>query len=241
MTWMFIPRRRVVDSGADPFIGDVSVLWLMTEASGSTTLLDWTANNHDLAVDDGATYTDAQPRYSTGSLVCTSANGAGRIITAQALPGMNFGSADFTLDGWVRKLTADGGGQRHILDTDSQRFMLRSNGAQDKIRWYASNVGGGMVGSGLIDASYTWVDATWVFLSVTRVGNNWYMHADGVKIGESLSSSGTLSSSDCPFQMGNSKNGGDRFGGHIGPWRFTKAARYGSGNYTPPTAAFPTT
>ena len=162
-----------------------------------------------------------------------------KLITTRS-PLFNFGSSDFTVEGWFY--------------TGSSGTMLALysmfNGA--KTDTFAIQISGGVAGA-YVSASGggTWgiLNGTnmgtlnlnaWNHIALVRSGSTWSGYVNGVRgSGFPVTNSSAISAID-GFTIGEAAGAGFWYSGYIDDLRISRYARYSGASFTPATAAFPT-
>lgn len=223
----------------DPYWANVVSMTNMPGSDGSTTLVDatgrsWTANGN-VQIDTGV----MSPVGTPSSLF----DGTGDYWNTADSNDFFFGTGDFTLEFWAYPTGSAAGfpclyGQQNNTGSPDV-FQFRRDNA-NKLQTAIVNAGAAVVTLTSVAAMST---SNWYFCSICRVGNLWYQHLNGNMDG----TNGNVMS--CPNTAADVQAGAVNvvglgltglWIGNIGPWRITKGvARYGAGNYTPPTTPFP--
>lgn len=218
-----------VSSGGsgDPYFSNVVSLLHFDGTNGSTTFTDvigktWSAVG-------SAQLSTATKKYGTAALNLSAASGDA--ISTPGHADFNFGTGDFTIEGWFCPAATTRGYWYSCDDNVAALIVTPSSG---DIEIYGP-------GSYVINPFSTgaMTPGTFYFLSLSRQGNAWYFHRDGILQATQPSDSRSWGNSTGTVRIGR-YSGGIPLGGYHDDIRTTKGVgRYGSGNYTPPTAAFP--
>ena len=213
--------RRV----ADAFFGNVS---LLLHFDGNTNDSSQQANAVSLS---GAT-TDGAARFGSASLSA----GSGQYASVAESSSLGLAATDnFTVECWVKT-------SQNLFDI----FCWSAGG----VSWglYADAVLGAIIfapsgGTGVSGDASGINDNQWHHVALSRTSSTVRIHIDGVKKSESAIPDGDMVTTGSDFFVGVGLLWLDgAFGSSklIDEFRFTKGyARYGSANFTPPTAAFP--
>jgi hypothetical protein len=221
----------------DPYFSSVSLLMHFDGANGSTTLTDSSSNAFSVTRNGSAQISTAESRFGGSSLLL---NGTSDSIVLPAASAFNFGSDNFTIELWVRfaSLSAAqriGGGD--LQGGGTYNWAIYKGSGSSSLVFLIGDGSSpwnmGSTGFGTVTVNQ------WHHVAIVRNGNTFTGYIDGVA-GGNFSSSGSL--------VANSTNGaffgfatGDFFNGYMDEIRITKGAngaRY-TANFTPPTAAFP--
>ena len=175
-------------------------------------------------------------KYGTGSLAFDGSGDCNRIARNQ--PNLQFGTGDFTIEGWVYS-TGSTGAFQHIL-TGGTSWTTGSGG----VYWYYNS------GSPYLGAAWNQITTnpavksgtlsinTWYHFAVVRSGNTLTLYVNGTSV-SSLSVTGISMAVNNQNQTNIGGGGWDSdFAGYIDNLRVTLGyARYTS-NFTPPAQAF---
>lgn len=175
-------------------------------------------------------------KYGTGSM---SFNGTTSYLTSPNNNALDFGSGDFTLEGWVY-LSANQSSKIIVsigtLDgaTRSVGFWI---GGTQKLEGYFSADGSTWLSYKI--GTTTVVSGQWNHVAFVRSGTTFYLFLNGVSEGAQTGTPTTASSGKALLVGGQSGN--YFLNGYIDDLRITKGyARY-TANFTPPASAFPNT
>lgn len=150
-----------------------------------------------------------------------------------------FGSADFTIEQWVR-----------FAGTPANNNGLASQwgGAGSRaFVWYYTQPSGGLefdysvLGTTVVTlAQFAWVPVatTWYHVAISRSGTNLRAFVDGTQVGSTYTIATGIFDSSAVFTIGT--DGGtvlDSFGGNVDEFRVSNIARY-TGTFTPSASAF---
>ena len=228
----------------DSAVGDsnfdkVELLLPFDGANDATSTTDESDSNHTVSFNGSADISTAQSKFGGSSLYLPGGNND--YVTIAGSSDFNFGTGDFTIEMWVyRTHTAYGyifetrGGQ-DTTSTDGISLYLGSGGNNElRVAVNRSNVIN-------INQDHQTNDQ-WQHFAVVREGSTMTLYIDGTARGSGSNS--TDFDRNRPFRIGNihnaSLNGGYGFQGYIDDFRVTKGlARYTS-NFTPTSAAHPT-
>jgi len=164
-------------------------------------------------------------KYGTGSI---SFNGSGSYLDSPLLQSVQFGTGDFTIEGWL---------YINSLSVIQVLFEFRASNGASYGQVYITT--GGVLRFYLpsdVGTSNTFSTSTWTHFAITRSSGTLMMF-----IGGTQGYSGTYSSAmDAGrFRIGADVGGSNGYNGYIDDLRITKGyARY-TANFTPPTAALP--
>jgi hypothetical protein len=218
--------------GGDPYFSSVSLLLHMDGTNASTSFVDSGPNALTVTSVGNAQISTAQSKYGgasgyfdgTGDYLQISNN------TVFNLPG------DFTVEAWfyasnlasspciAGKWEASKVSWALIVGTASATFAVGNNGS------YVAS----------LSFSTTLTNNTWYHIAATRSGSSIKCFINGSQIGSTQTNSSNCSSTSI-FAVGFLNSSSPAyFQGYIDDLRISRFARYAS-NFTPPTAALPTT
>jgi hypothetical protein len=229
-----LSRFATTGGGGDPYWSNVSYLLVGNGANGTTTnIKDSSSNNLTTTITGHTVISTAKSKYGSGSVLF---DGAGDYLQVTNDSVLQFGSQNFTIEGWYYAITAN---------VDS--VIICKWSASNTHEWFLANVGGVLgfywsttgssfssIGSGAMPIS------GWNYITVVRNGNTISLYKNGV-----LNASATVTSplyvGSAPVTIGTNGEvpSGWTFNGYLYDIRLTKGvARYTS-NFTPPTAPLP--
>jgi hypothetical protein len=213
----------------------------LTAITNTSLLLNFTnggiidnAMINNLETVGNAQISTAQSKFGGGSMYF---DGAGDYAFANNSVNFTFGTGNFTIELWINSSNITGTGIiacKHYgsigtwiiyRNTTTIQFYCSSSGS-------AWNIASGIT-IGTISAN------TWYHVAITRSGNNFYTFLNGVA-GATVTNSASLYAGGEPVTLGGNPFGADYYFGYIDDFRITTGyARY-TANFTPPTAALPT-
>lgn len=222
------PYMNIASVGVsiDPFFGSVSNLLHMDGANGGTSITDVMGNNVTLT--GSPTTSTTQAKFGTASL---SLNGSSHIT----VPNVPFAANAFTIEGWFYPTS---------LPTNMNFFgQDNGSGSVPKILLYV-NVGLYVLECGSLGTISTNVGPVanqWTHIAIVRQGtgtNQTTVYINGVSAGTGTLAS--LAGITQPFHIGYiGETFGAKFPGFIDEFRITNGVARYTGNFTPPTEAFP--
>jgi len=203
-----------------------------TAISGTTLLLNFTNSGifdstakNVLETVGNAQVSTTQAKWGTTAIYF---DGSGDGIKANSsLPGLVFGTGDFTIECWLYPSTssqtttiAQGDNNSPVLYLTSGVLYFGTSG----VNWLIGPAGTPSVNQ-------------WSHIAVTRSGTTINMFLNGVAVTASVSSAQNFSAA--LYAVGNDPGATGTFNGYIDDFRITKGyARY-TANFTPPAAALP--
>ena len=228
----------------DSAVGDsnfdkVELLLPFDGANDATSTTDESDSNHTVTFNGSADISTAQSKFGGSSLYI--GGGSNNWVVVAGSSDFNFGTDDFTIECWIYR------------NGTSYGFVFETRGGEDTtstdgIGLYMGSGGNNEIGVAvnrsnviLINQDHQTNDQ-WQHFAVVREGSTMTLYIDGTARG--TGSNSTDFNRNRPFRLGNlhnaSSNGGYGFPGYIDDFRVTKGlARYTS-NFTPSSAAHPT-
>ncbi len=208
----------------------------LTAITNTSFLLNFTnAGIYDAStINDGQTVGNAQVSTTQAKFGTTSMyfDGTGDWLTIIDKPELRFGTAPFTVEFFVY-LGATGAARGLVAKGTSTTGWLVSTDASNKVVFTFT--------TSTITSTAALSGSQWYHIAVVREGtgsNQTKIYIDGVNDGTGTVSTDFNQTSIA--YVGANRTGGDALNGYIDELRITNGyARY-TGNFTPPTAAFPT-
>ena len=162
-------------------------------------------------------------KVGTGSL---SFSGSGSKIDMVADQRVDFGTADFTFEAWIRPSNVTG--VKRIIDARSSganvHFSVFMSGTSLR---YGTGAGDHITATGAIPTA-----DTWYHVAVSRASNVTKLFVDGTQVGSNYTDNNDYA--DNAFKIGASWNNGEPFAGHIDEIRITKGTALYSAAFTAP-------
>jgi hypothetical protein len=189
---------------------------------------------NDLETVGNAQISTSVKKYGTGSMYF---DGTGDCLLALSNPQGDFGSGNFTLEGWFYQTATSNQGyfsKRANISIYSP-FLLQYDANQ--LTAFLSTSGSSWAVA--INASTNPSTNTWNHVAFVRNGSTATLYLNGTSVG-SASISGSLMTNSTPVVVGaEAADASNSFNGYIDDLRITKGfARY-TANFSVPTAAFP--
>ena len=255
-----VPRRRQRGNlvifqaeGQDPFFNDVTQLMSGGEAPNGATSISSTVGptlNRQQASGGIAEVSNEQTLFGSNSLKVFDDTGLvnAEFVTPGYFAGGHF-DGDFTIEWHIYIPGPQAWSFRDILqmwDFPDREWRIQMTCNDNNFR-YALQIS--QFGSdSLLGAQQLWtignhptggLQNQWHYCAVQREGNDFYFHADGFEVGVGENSSAPIfdgSSGPTLFRVGPPNENM-----YVTNIRITNGvARYGSGDYSPPTEAYPT-
>ena len=215
-------------SGGDPYWANVTYLLVGNGANGTTTnIIDSSSVGATLTRTGSPVISTAQSKFGSGSLyVNGSSYVSGPTISSYTFPG------DFTVEAWVYIVSYQMG-PLLAVGTYSNGVWLRSNSGTE----CAIN-GTFFALSGPHNSIFPL--NTWLHVAITRSGTTGRLFVNGI-LNSSITVSGTVNTTGKPVVIGASPHSTTEFtNDYTYNFRVTKGVARYTANFTPPTAAFPT-
>lgn len=216
--------------------GQLVLLLHLDGADGSTTIVDQAG--HSISAAGAAAIRTAQSRFGGASAHLSNPPPATSNFLGP-VPGadFNFGTGDFTLEGWIYPLTLGNAAifasQNYHTPGFNGNWLYRLSDS-NQTAW-ASYDGQGAEEYSEFSSSIT--TNTWHHVAVTRQNGTLRIFENGVLRGSRTSAKSLVDGAN-GVRIGRS-NSNQNFNGYIDEVRFTKGVALYTANFTPPTAPFP--
>jgi hypothetical protein len=226
-------RRQVAASG-DPYFANVIFLAHMDGSNGSTTFTEVTGRTISAAGNAQLSTTDQ--KFGTA---CGLFDGSGDYISTPHTSDLLLATGDFTIEFWIRFTSVSAAviiGHKAESSSDFYPWQTFKNGS-NQIRFRGFDTGPSTLVFDL--TSVNTVSANiWYHIAFTRAGNTFRMFLDGNEEASS-SYSGALFSNATAMVWGAYTNPAAAMDGRLDDLRITAGVARYTGNFTPPTQAFP--
>jgi hypothetical protein len=221
------------DFGGIDIDADTKLLLNFDGINGATDITDETGKN--FIAPGGAFVTEDEKKFGTGS---GAFNGEGACFYVANSADFDFGSEDFTIDGWFyfnvndvgyqfmldRRGSNDGTGWIFYLESNNQLSFLSSSATGwDNVAIYSTGV---MPETG-----------KWLHLAVVRHGDVFTMYQNGIAI-KSGTFSGVIGAEVHDLTIGKGHASPGNFNGYIDELRISKGIARWTANFTPPTLPY---
>lgn len=207
----------------DPYIANVSLLLHMDGADNSTTFTDVKGGYINVV---GAKITASSPKFGTGA-----GNLNTGFVTAPS-SGAVFGTADFTIESWIKLASATSGQQLFDARPQTTNGPYLTLGASNGTLVATKNGTNFLSSNRAVPADGAWHH--WAYVRSAGVGT---FYIDGVAAGTTADtqsySAGNLTVGWNAFIGANFNNA------YLDDYRVTKGVARYNGNFTVPTMAFP--
>lgn len=232
--------------GTDPHFANVVLLCHFDGTDGSTTIVDSSSSAKTPTVVDDCELDTAQAKFGPSSLLLLGQGVGGSSVRYADSSDWNFGSGNFTVEGFVRFNDKDS-------DSGNQCFISQYQSTGNQRAWYIRLTGGNTIqaffstnGStdglgGNLSASWTPSNNVWYYIVFERSGDTFRLVVDATVMDSHTASLTQFDSSEI-LRIGalGSASVSDQFvDGWLDEWRVTKGVARYNGTYTVPTAAFP--
>ena len=198
-------------------------------ACNSSRFIDSSANAYTITVNGDTRIVAADPftpNVSYSNYGSVYFDGTGDSLTIPAGTHLQF-TGDYTIEFWIYFTSVSGTQDlvsNYVSSTSADWTILISTTFQ----YYPSSAASAVVGP-------TVIANRWYHVAAVRTGTTCSLYVDGVRVGTSLTFSGTLGDATRPAYIG-SRGGSSNFtSGYMADVRITKSAVY-TGNFIPPTA-----
>lgn len=159
----------------------------------------------------------------------TPQNGTDSYVYASSSSDFAFGTGDWTAEGWVyAKRTT---GLNVIFDGRTAGADISPNLFIYGGKWATYQNGWGFNSVGTVSVN------TWYHFALVRSGSTSYLYADGTLVTSIADSRNYVQGG---IRVGAGWNANDGLYGYLDDFRLTKGVARYSGNFTPPTTAYPT-
>lgn len=221
-----------------------------TNTTNTSLLLNYTnagiydaTSKNDLETVGNAQISTTQSKFGGSSMYF---DGTGDFANTAPTVDLEFGSGDFTIEGWIYPVVTTrmalyhgSSGSDWSLGIDFQNQKLCVWASSNGTTWNLINADGGGNGIGTITISAN----AWTHVAFVRSGTTWQTYINGVRdlnltgISGSIVNRATSAKSIAKWWFSNGSGAPGVWNGYIQDFRITKGlARYTS-NFTPPTTA----
>lgn len=227
----------VASSSGDPYFANVSLLMHMDGTNGSTTFIDNSSSSLSVTANGGAQISTAQSKFGGASGYFQ--RSLSSYVSMSSGTVLNFGSSDFTVEGWIYLGDITANATKGIISgTSAGSFGFRVGQS------YRGVINGlSVYKAGVADCercAFTFLANTWYHVAVVRASSVITFYVNGSA--QTTTSSGVASYS-CPSttntRVAATDGTAENYNGYIDDIRVTKGiARY-TANFTPPSGPFP--
>jgi hypothetical protein len=229
---------------ADPYFSSVSLLLNGDGTNGSTSFTDLSSSPKVITAYGTTQISTTQKKFGTASLLF---DGSGDYLSLSANTAFNFGTGDFTVELWFN--SSSFAAQRGLVSTGGY-YTAGMNGNWNLRITNSSTIAFAQY-NGQTEAQGGWdfpipapvtplLINTWYHLALVKRNNTVSVYINGVASSTTYNNTSSVSDGGVSTVF-IGRNGFDSdWWGYIDDLRITKGiARY-TANFTPPTAAFPT-
>jgi hypothetical protein len=234
----------IVIDGGDPYYSAVSLMLSMDGTNGSTTFTDSSLNALTVTASGNAQISTTQSKYGGASAYF---DGSGDYLSISDATRFNFGSGDFTVEFWFyNSNSADE--SKCLVAINNNNPSVGYAGIRvyywlnNTIETLISSTGSSWAVIANTAAANSVSKNAWNHYAVVRSGNTIKIFLNGTQYISDKTMTGSVYSSSSHLVGGLivSSSVTQTFNGYIDDLRISRFARYVS-NFTPPTAALPTT
>jgi hypothetical protein len=218
---------------SDPYFSSVALLLHMDGANGSTTFADSSANNYSITRYGTAAISTTQSKFG-GSSGYFDGSGARIGLSSTAI---DFGTGDFTAECWIYLNASPSSANAHIMGKHvygtGASWILQIN--TSRVLSFLWNDGANILSTGTaLNLSQ------WYHIAACRSGSTLRVFINGTQVATTTISYTFSSTTEFTVCSASNDNALSRVNAYIDDLRISRFARYAS-NFTPPTAALPTT
>ncbi len=199
-------------------------------ADGSTSFPDASLSNHAMTANGNYQVDTAQSKFGGGSGLSLA---SGDYLSSADSDDWNFGTADFTIDFWLR-YTSVGSDQvsfeTGVPAADGLRINQRASATAAEV------LIDGATKSFTLDSDYS--NSTWYHLALVRAGTNMMLFRDGTQQGVTRASNENMTGGVTGISITASIGGTNPFAGWIDEFRISKGIARWTANFTPPTSEY---
>jgi hypothetical protein len=229
-----VASHKYVTGDTDPYFSSVVLGMHMNGADSGTTFTD--IKSHSVSVFGGAQTKTATKKFGTASAYF---DGSGDYLTVADSADWDFGTSDFTIEGFFRADSIASTYQimlaRQDATSTNMALQIRTSDT-NKIQAIVRSSGSGTAYS--LTGTTTLSSTTFYYISLTRGSGVFRLHLDGVQEA-TLTQTLTLDGSALLY-FARGYDGTSQYAGYLDDWRITKGvARYTASTYTVQTAEFP--
>ncbi|MDE4924377.1 LamG domain-containing protein [Ralstonia insidiosa] len=231
-------RYRSASPGGDPYFSSVGILLHGEGANGGTVFTDSSSVAHtNIALTGNVVTSTAQAKFGASSLkFAGTQSGSGTNEAWLDVPGdasLSFGTGDFTIELWFYQNATGTSG--YLIDCRPSG----TNGGYATLMVESNAVNYVVNGSYVIVSTTNPAVGAWHHAAVVRQSGVTRMYLDGSAMGSPYSDA-TNYVANARLRIGASGAAGAySLNGYIDELRVTKGVARYTGNFTPPTAAFP--
>ncbi|WP_081667957.1 LamG domain-containing protein [Metapseudomonas resinovorans] len=233
---MLINPYILAASGNDPSFASVVLLAHMDGSNGSTTFLDSSTTVKTITTNGNAQLSTTDQKFGTA---CGLFDGTGDYLTVADHADLDFGSGDFTIEGFVRRQATPSVVYGIFTKRDSTANFAPFNLEMKSTGGLAAQVS-------TTGSSWVTIDSTvglslnaYHHLALVRDGTTLRLFIDGIADG-TATVSGALMTNTAPLNIGAASSSAEYgWNGRLDEVRITKGVARYTANFTPPTAAFP--
>lgn len=211
----------------DQYFSSTTLILHCDGADTSTTFVDTSPSGRTCAAAGNAQVDTAQQQFGTGSVLL---DGTGDWVQVNTVSGLcNFGSADFTVEMWVRWTTTPSAAVERRMFYASDHS---SGNKRPTLTCFSNQLLFGFFGTNVASsAALSWNANQWYHLAASRVSSTTKLFRDGTQVASAADSNVYIDSAT-------SYRVGDQVIGWIDDVRVTNGVGRYSAAFTPPSQPF---
>lgn len=164
-------------------------------------------------------------------------NGSTQYLSAPNNSAFDFGTGDFTIEGWFYKSSQIGPVDTVVTygwtSTTGGPFVILYNGSNQLLFFASSNGSSWDIANSVSMGTFT--TGQWVHFAVSRQGSSIRLFLNGALNNTVTSSASLYVQATYPLTVGGNGNGGNKMNGYISNIRLVKGTAVYTANFTPPT------
>jgi hypothetical protein len=238
MSPIYVPGKVVLKkdgvAATDTNIREVSLLLHGNGTNGSTTITDSSLTPKTVTAVGNAQISTAQSKFGGASIAF---DGNGDYVTVPVNTAFEFGTGDFTIEGWINVPTTNAT-LRCIFSIGRPVQLYHTSGRIDA--YFGDNDSGASYFVNPVSGPASLLSNTWTHFAVTRSGSIFRVFING-NAGTPVTGSAGVFFSATGAALGTFLPNPSTFPytGYIDDLRITKGVARYTANFTPPTAPFP--
>jgi len=195
-----------------------------------STLIDSSYNKYPLTLNSSVARSATQSKFGGYS---GSFNGSTQYISLPSSADWNFGSGDFTIDGWFYSLSQTGN-PITLFSCGTPTNHINVYSKLDTTMYFQYYTGSTWYGQA---TSTTFPINSWHHVALVRFGTSLKLYYDGTLIG-TLTLPGGFSFSHSNIKLADNGDGVPKFNGYMDEFRVSKGIARWTSDFTPPTSAY---
>lgn len=211
--------------GGDPDFASVVLLLHCDGMDGSTTFTDSSNSAHTITAVGNTQISTTAPKFGTGAALF---DGVADSLSAPASANWAFGTADFTVEYWLKSSSSSNQQYFALPVTNGWSILLYGGLIYWQSIYEVTN---------LYNRTPTFLDGNWHHIAHCRSGTSHRFFVDGAQVGATVTDSTNYAISGTALAIGSAA--GRHYNGRFDDIRITKGVARYTADFTPPTAAFP--